>query len=162
MPNTLELVKKLSDTQVVEVTKHLFNSVYSNVPYDQVASNSKGIAEVSQLASLSDEDMQQELSAADSARFGRLLLEQYAQDPALAPLVEQAWKKVESSDELIIEVMLALGLVVNLTLFMASTKVKLKKGPDGKIEWELEKGRATPDLVKSVINPLAKVAKAGG
>jgi len=162
MPNTLELVRGLSEAQVVEVTKELFNAVYSNVPYDQVASNSKGIAEVSQLVSLSDKDMQQELSAADSARFGRLLLEQYAQDPALAPLVEQAWEKVESSDELIVEVIVALGIVVSLTLLVATTKVEIEKGADGKLTWKINKGRAGPDLVKSVINPLAEVAKVSG
>jgi hypothetical protein len=161
MPNTIELVQGFSDSQVVEVMKELFNTVYTNVPYEQVMNNSKGVADVGQLVSLDEDTMQQELSATDSTRFGRLVLDEYARDPQLAVLIEQAWEKVQSSDDLIVDPLLALGLVVNLTLFMATTEVTLERGPGGKTHWKFIKKAARPGLVSSILNPLAKVFKLG-
>ncbi len=159
MQNTLKLVHDLSDSQVVEVVKELFNIVYTHVPYKQIKDNSEAVAEVAQLASLDAEVMKHELSAVDSARFGRLVLEQYARDPELAPFVEQAWDKIQGSDNLIIDVILALGLVVNLTLLVATTKVQVQKGTDGKTSWTFGKKEAEEGLVRAVVNPLVKVAK---
>jgi hypothetical protein len=158
MQTTLELVHDLSDSQVIEVAKELFNTVYANVPFDQVRKNSEGAVDVGELVALNDEVKQQDLSPTDSARFGRLVLEQYARDPELGPLVHQAWNKVESSDELIVDVLLALGLVVNLTLLVATTKIELQNLPDGKIRWKIVKRDAPPELVGSVLKPLAKLA----
>jgi hypothetical protein len=159
MQNTLKHVHDLSDSQVVEAVKELFNIVYTRVPYKQIKDNSEAVAEVAQLASLDDEVMKHELSAVDSARFGRLVLEQYARDPELAPFVEQAWDKTQGSDNLIIDVILALGLVVNLTLLVATTRVQVQRGTDGKTSWTLGKKEAEPELVRAVVNPLVKVAK---
>ena len=160
MQNTLKLVQDLSDSQVVEVVKELFNIVYTHVPYKQIRDNSEGVLAVSQLASLDDEAMKRELSAVDSAHFGRLVLQQYASDPELAPFVEEAWDRIQGSDNLIIDVILALGLVVNLTLLVATTKVQLQKATDGKITWKIAKKIAELELVKAVVDPLAKVAGA--
>ena len=160
MQNTLKLVNGLSDSQVVEVVKELFNIVYTHVPYKQVRENSEGVMAVAQLASLDGAVMKHELSAVDSARFGRLVLQQYASDPELVAFVDQAWDKVQGADNLIIDVILALGLVVNLTLLVATTRVQLHKGTDGKITVKVDKEVAGPELVKTVVDPLAKIAGA--
>ena len=67
------------------------------------------------------------------------------QDPSLSPLVESAWKRVESADDLVVDVILALGLVVNLTLLVATTAVRVQKGKDGKKTWSLTKKTAEPE-----------------
>ena len=45
MQTTLEIVHGLSDSQVVEVVKELFNAVYTQVPYNEVRNNSEAAAE---------------------------------------------------------------------------------------------------------------------
>ena len=162
MQSTLKVVGELSDSQVVQVVKELFNTVYTHVPYSQVRNNSEGVVEVGRLTALDHEAMKQELSTSDSARFGRLVLEQYARDPDLAPFVQQAWDKVSGSDNLIIDVILTLGLLVNLTLLVATTKVKLQKGRDGKTTWVFEKQKAEPELVNAVIKPVSELVKPTG
>ena len=161
MQNIQEIIRGLSDSQVIEVTKELFNIVYTQVPYDEVRSNSERVSEVDALVSLDSESLKQEMSAAESARFGRLVLEEYASNPELVPFVRQAWEKVQSSDDLIIGVILALGVVVNLTLLVATTSLKMKKDASGNITWEVGKKPAGPELVEAVVNPLAKVATLG-
>jgi hypothetical protein len=87
--------------------EELFNIGYTQIPHKEVKDNSEAVAEVAQLASLDgDEVMKHNLSAGDSARFGRLLLEQYASDPGLAPFVKQALERTHASDNLIIDVSL--------------------------------------------------------
>lgn len=161
MQTTQELIQGLSDPQVVEVTKELFNNVYTQVPYDEVRSNSEGVAEVEPLVSLNTESLEQQMSAAESARFGRLVLEEYASNAELEPFVQQAVEKVQSSDDLIVGTLLAVGLIVNLTLLVATTSVKVKKEANGNITWVVGKKTAGPKLVEAVINLLAKVAMTG-
>lgn len=161
MQITHELIQGLSDSQVVDVTKELFNNVYTQVPYDEVRSNSEGVAEVKRLLSLNTESLKQEMSAAESARFGRLLLEEYASDPDLEPFVQQALEKVQSSDDLIVGELLALGIIVNLTLLVATTSVKVKKDADGNITWEVIKKTTGPKLIEAILTPLASLAKVG-
>lgn len=160
MQTTLDIVHSLSDSQVVEVVKELFNAVYTQVPYNEVRNNSEAVAEVDPLVSLDNEALKYELSATESARLGRLVLEQYARDPELAPFVQQAWDKVQNSDNLVVGVILALGLVVNLTLLVATTEVQVQKGADGTTTWKLVKREAKPELVEAVVNPVVQAVKA--
>ena len=162
MGTTLELVRELPDSQVVEVAKELFRRVYVEIPYDEVSRNFGAVMAVEPLVPLDEATLRRDLSAEDSARLGRLLLEQYAGDPALEPLVQQAVDKVQGSDNMVVDVILAVGLVVNLTLLIATTKVKVEKGPDGELKWQVTKGEASPELVKAVVEPVIDVAKAGG
>jgi hypothetical protein len=158
MTTTKELIEGLSDEQVIEVTKELFNSVYTEVPYDEVISNSDGVTELGPLMALDAGDLKRDLSASESAHFGRLVLAEFATDPELETLVRQAVDNVQTSDDLVIGTILAVGMVVNLTLLIATTSVKVEKDADGKTTWKLVKKNANPELVTSVINPLAKVA----
>lgn len=160
MQTTLDIVHSLSDSQVVEVVKELFNAVYTQVPYNEVRKISEAVAEVDPLVSLDNEALKYELSATESARLGRLVLEQYARDSELTPFVQQAWDKVQNSDNLIVVEILALGLVVNLTLLVATTEVQVQKGADGTITWKLVKREAKPELVEAVVTPVVQAVKA--
>ncbi len=161
MQTTQEQIQSLSNSQVVEVTKELFNNIYTQIPYDQVRNNTEGVAEVSPLVSLNAESLNQDIPAAESARFGRLVLEEYASDPELEPFVQQALEKVQSSDNLVVGTLLAVGIVVNLTLLVATTSAKVKKDANGNITWEVGKKTAGPKLVEAVVNLLAKLGKSG-
>ena len=158
MTSTQELVQDLSDEQVIEVTKALFNNVYTEVPYDDVLSNSEGVAELDSLKALDAGALKQDLSTAESAHFGRLVLAEFATEPELETLVRQAIDDVHKSDDLVIGTILAVGMVVNLTLLIATTSVVVQQDADGNTTWKVVKKTAKPELVSSVINPLAKVA----
>jgi hypothetical protein len=158
MTTTKELIESLSDEQVIEVTKGLFNCVYTEIAYDEVVSNSDGVAELGPLMALDAGDLKRDLSASDSARFGRLVLAEFASDRELETLVRQAVDAVQGSDDLVIGTILAVGMIVNLTLLIATTSVKVQKDADGNITWQVGKKTANSELVTSVINPLAQVA----
>lgn len=159
MRSTEDVVHELSDSQVVEVVKELFNDVYTQVPYETVRKNSETVGRLHSLATVDQEVLQQELSATESVRLGRLVLEQYARDPELSPAVEKAWEKVRSSDNLVVGVILTLGLIVNLTLLVATTAVHVKKGADGKIVWKVTKKQADENLLKAIIDPVVEAVK---
>lgn len=156
MQSTLELIDSLSDSEVVRVAKELFGVVYTQVPYSHVRDNSPGVPEIDLLSSLNRETMKQELSPMDSARFGRLLLEQFARDPGLAPLVQQACEKVHASDNLILDLVLTVGVIANLTLLVATTKVKVQKESDGKTTVLIDKGRAGTGELKAVLETIVQ------
>ena len=162
MQTTEDIVRSLSDTQVVEVTKELFNAVYTEIPYDDVRNNAKTVAEVGSLVAADQTTLMHELPATESAQRGRAVLEQYARDSGLAPFVEQAWEKVQKSDNLVVGVVLALGVVINLTLLVATTKFKMTRGPDGKITGEITKSEVGPELMKTVVDPVIDAVKSVG
>jgi hypothetical protein len=159
METTLEIVRDLSDSQVVGVMKELFNLVYKDIPYDSVRANSEAVAEVAPLASLDGEHLDRDLSAEDSAQLGRLVLEEYANNPDLEPFVRQASEDVRGSDKLVVGVILALGVVVNLTLLVATTSARVVKATDGSISWSMTKTKAKPELVEKVVAPVVEAVK---
>lgn len=160
METTLDIVRDLSDAQVVGVMKELFNLVYKEIPYDSVRANSEAVAEVAQLAHLDSEHLGMDLSAAESAQLGRLVLEEYATNPDLEPFVRQATDQVRGSDKLIVGVILALGVIVNLTLLVATTSARVVKAADGSTSWSVTKTKAKPELVERVVAPVVEAVKA--
>jgi hypothetical protein len=146
----------LSDSQIVELTKQLFKTVFSHVAYKQVRQNWESVPDVTPLAELSSDDLKRELSAPDSAQISRLLLEQLAKDPEFSPVVLQSWEAVRNSDHLILDAIISLGLIVNLTLLVATTKLDMRKNADGSFEWSVSKTEAKKELVKAVLDPFAR------
>jgi len=165
MTSTEDIVRGLSDTQVAAVVEELFNDVYTEIPYEEVRSNAVAVAAVGPLTDLDGETMRAELSPAESVRLGRLVLEQYARDPALSPLVRKACERVAGSDDLFVSVILAVGLVANLALLVATTEVEAQTADDGTVKWKITKKQASADVIKAIVEPIAKAAKsvvAGG
>lgn len=158
MVKTVETVMGLSDTEVVAVAKEFFGQVYRQVPYKDVLANAQSMAEVSTLAGLDNGVLQQDMSPEDSVRYGRYLLEEFARDDSLASVVDEACQTVRESDDLVIGVILAVGLVANLTLLAATTRVEISKGTDGQIAWKVVKKNASAKLVEKIINPFTALA----
>lgn len=158
MEDTLERVRNLSDVEIVQVARTLFTDLFANIAYDQVRSTARDLADLDPLVALTPDALQRELSAADSAELGRLVVEHCAQSPELEPAVREACDKVSSSDDMVVGVLLAVGLVVNLTLLVATTEVSIEQGGDGKRSWKVKKRTAPPSWIKAIINPIARVA----
>jgi hypothetical protein len=156
MQDALAIVNDLSDSQIVELTKQLFKTVYSHAPYKQVRQNWESVPDVAPLAELSSDDLKRELSPPDSAQLSRLMLEQFAKDPEFSPLLLQAWEAVRSSDHLIVDAILSLGVIVNLTLLVATTKLDIRRNADGSFQWSASKTDAKKELVKAILDPFAR------
>jgi hypothetical protein len=70
--------------------------------------------------------------------------------------VLQSWEAVRNSDHLILDAIISLGLIVNLTLLVATTKLDMRKSADGSFEWSVSKTEAKKELVKAVLDPFAR------
>jgi hypothetical protein len=156
MQDALALVNSLSDSQIVELTKELFKTVYSHLPYKQVKQNWESVPDVARLAELNSDDLKRELPPADSAQISRLLLEQFAKDPECSPVVLQSWEAVRNSDHLILDAVISLGLIVNLTLLVATTKLDMRRNANGSFEWSASKTDPKKGLVKAILDPFAR------
>jgi hypothetical protein len=158
MSKTLEMINQLPDAKVIEVSKVLFNRLYAEVPYDDVLANARDQALLEPLLSLGEDALGSNLTAEDSARIGRQMVSHLAADETFEPIVREAVEKVQQSDKLVVDVILAVGLVVNLTLLVATTRIDVSKDADGNISWRFKKREASPELVKAVVEPVADLA----
>jgi hypothetical protein len=86
--------------------------------------------------------------------LGRQLLRSFASDPALAPLAGEVVDAVRADDSLFIEAALALGVLVNLTMFMASSELTFQSGG-----LTIKKGPVTAEVVKAIVEPVTELIK---
>ena len=161
MEATSQRIETIPPEQVGSVVELAFKKIFEHVPIEQVRENAGSMAEVSILAGLEPDTLRQDLGEEESAQFGRVILEHLARNPALSPLVDEAISEVRDSDLLVVETLLAVGFVVNLTLLVATTEIEIETGSDGKTRWKFRKGVASTDLVKSLVDPLTKFLKPG-
>jgi hypothetical protein len=153
---TIDRLRQLSDSEIVAVAREFFDRVFAAVPFDQVQANFDADPAVAGLATLDAAALRRELPADESKRLSCAVLEAAARDPALEPLVRESIELVQRSDQLVVEVILSLGLLVNLTLLLATTRLRVHKGGDGRIIWDVSKDTATPELMKTVVEPVVK------
>ena len=155
-------IQTIPPEQVGGVVELAFQKIFEHVPINQVRENADSMAEVSILARLESDTLKRDFEQEEGAHFGRVVLEYLAGEPALSPLVDEAITEVQDSDLLVVETLLAVGFVVNLTLLVATTEIEVETGSDGKTRWKFRKGVASTELVKSLVDPLTKFLKPGG
>jgi hypothetical protein len=154
MPIATEIVNQLSPVQAAAMVKRINREVSKAIPQDALvpaAGNTPGIDEI---ASLDPETRVINLESAASQELSRGVLHALASDPATAPLIIQAWEAIRDDDSLFIETVVALGLIANLTLFVATTDVDLKVGG-----LTIRKRRPKADIVRAVVEPLVELVK---
>ncbi len=151
-------VGNLSDDQVAAVLGQVYRDIYKEVSAVAVRENGAAEEELRPLLQLDADALEQSLSAQESLALGRVLLAALVEDPQLAPLVAEAMDKADSADEMFVGVVLALGLVVNLTLLVASTEVRITQTAAGKRSWSINKRKADTDLVNAVVKPVTDAA----
>jgi hypothetical protein len=155
---TVARVEAIADGDVVRVLTEFCDRFYAHVPLEQIRGAGAGQAGVAALLQLDASALSRTLSEDASLRLGRMLLAKLAADASLAPLVDEAIDAAEGAEDMVIGVILALGLVVNLTLLVATTRVKAAKNAKGEVTWSVEKKPADTELVKTVVDPVAKAA----
>lgn len=154
MGKALDIVKNLDDVQAVKMLKQIYRDIFKSIPYEKIKQNVEGKESVSILRKLDPDIMKQNIDPDHSVELTRNMLLCFAGDKNLSALVIDAWKKVENDDELMIGMIITLGIIVNLTLFMATSEVEFEfKGA------KIKKGTANADQIKAVLSPLTELIK---
>jgi hypothetical protein len=152
MQDAVELVRSLSNVQAVALLQRLNKDLYGAVQYSEV----EQCAQPEALTSLAVDGRarKQTMDAENSAAAARMLLTVMARDPGLAPVVVQAWDAVRKDHTLMVETVLAVGLVLNLTLFMSTTEMEFKVG-----KLKVKKKAADAKLLKELLVPVTELIK---
>ena len=157
MSDATAIVDGLSETNVIRMVKLIESEVMNALSDEELKRASRPYAGlVDPLIALDEDTREIALDSEQSVEASRQILRALAAAPDLAPLVVQAWDEMKKDKSLfIVETIVAVGLVANLTIFMATTTFKFKAG-----NVIVEKRPADPKLVSAVLKPLADLVKA--
>jgi len=153
MQSTVELVGSLSNKQAIALLERLNQEIYEAVTYDEVERSARPEARTS--LKVEPDALEELMDSESSIKAARMLLTAIARDPGLAPVVEQAWDTIRKDHRLmVVETVLAVGLVMNLTLFMSTTELEFKVG-----KLKLKKKAADAKLLKELLVPVTALIK---
>ena len=150
MGDTLAAINELTDVQVVAAIRRLSRRVFSELPFDAV----KAATSAGDLTRVPEALAAVKLDADTSLVMGRQLLRTFAADPSVAPLVSEVVEEVRHDDSLFIEAAIALGVLVNLTMFMASSELTFQAGG-----LTIKKGPVTADIIKAIVEPITELVR---
>lgn len=135
--------------------KKLNQILHSSVPPQKISDNlDMTIEEVAYLKTMKLEIKKKHLSPQESIQMTMHVLRTIALDDTLAPVILQAWDEIKDDDGLFIEAIIAVGLIVNLTLFMATSDIEFKAGG-----LSIRKGRADAQTIKTLVEPITEMVK---
>lgn len=152
MTRSQELVGKLEDTQAVDLANIVHNRVFSSLDYEVLEKSASGSEVGRTLLAVPEEQLDAKLDFATSVNFAREFLELLAKDPEMYPLIEDAWAEYQENDDQFVGAAIAVGLMVNLTLFMVSSEFEFNLG-----KFKLRKGKVETEKLKAVLEPVAKL-----
>lgn len=153
MTTAQEIVENLDDNQVVAMVNRIHNRIYGAVDFATIEKSVKDDNLGNTLLELSDDQLKTEMDAGDSVSVARRFLQSLAQDENLSYLVIDAWEEVQNEDSMFVGTVIAVGLMVNLTLFMISSNIKIDLG-----KVKIEKNTVDTEAVKAIMEPLSKAA----
>jgi hypothetical protein len=148
MTTAQQIVNNLNDNQAIMMVNKIHNRIFSAVDFDTIENNVKGDDDGSTLLGLSDDQLGAELDAGVSVAVARKFLESVAQDEGLSEVITDSWEEVQNDDSMFVGTVIAVGLMVNLTLFMISSIGKVK----------ISKGTVDTEAVKAIMEPISKAA----
>ena len=144
---TEDIIKELTPLQRARVAEELYDIVFTHVSMKAVLDNTS-------------DDVRDRIVASVEKRFKdeqddvvQQLLLAYAQDRYLEPSLLDAVTTVSEAETLSIRSLLTAGMLINLTLFTATTAVEIKNESNGHVSWVVEKKTASPELVKQIMQP---------
>lgn len=148
MTEAQRIVADLADADALELVKRLSLALAADVSRQQLLD--AAVPEARSVATVDAKTAARQAGSAESMRVVRALLGALAADPATAPALVATWREIEEDDSLVVvETIIAVGLLANLTLLVATTGVKAKiKGV------QIEKKAADADMVRAVLEPL--------
>ncbi|MCZ6565991.1 MAG: hypothetical protein O6852_07655 [Gammaproteobacteria bacterium] len=156
MTTAQDIVINLNDNQAIKMARNIHDRIFSAVDYDTVEKNSRGDDDGKTLLGLSDDQLKTKFDASTSVELSRNILESISNDEGLSAVIADAWEEVQNDDSMAIGIgtVIAVGLMVNLTLFMISSELELnfKNG-------KLIKHKVDTEAVKAVVELISKTAK---
>ncbi len=157
MENLTDKIQSLSEGSVFEVLKELHSVIFEAIEFQEVVNNSVKLNQVD-IQYLIDLEVEKKTFNNDIEVAGpaaKELLLCMAENDAFSELIRNAINKVENDAHLgVIAAVITIGLLVNLTLLVATTKVEYI---DGKLS--ISKGVVEPELMKEVVLPVKVLAE---
>ena len=150
MERLLMAIDDLSDVQAITAARQLSRRIFSAVTLDVL----RPAAHVCDLDAVPQVTMSARLDSTDSAGVSKHLLRAFAQDHALAPVVNEVVDEVRQDESVFIEHSIAVGEIVNLTMFMASSELEFKFRSG-----TIRKGAVSAAMLKTVLEPIVEVVK---
>jgi len=150
MQRLLTAIDDLSDVQAITAARQLSRRIFSAVTLDVL----RPAAHVGDLDAVPQVTMSARLDSTDSAGVSKHLLRAFAQDHALAPVVTEVVDEVRQDESVFIEHSIAVGEIVNLTMFMASSELEFKFR-----NGTIKKSPVSAAMLKTVLDPVVEVVK---
>lgn len=158
MTSATTRIGAMNDPQVVRYftafSQHLFKGMTTS--FDDVASGvphqTRALENWHLVDDMTPEQAELSLPAAEASAVARDLLLKMAANDQLGPVLEDHLAGYRD-DQLVVETILAVGLVATVLLVVSSTKFEYK---DGKVSFGFE---ADPTNVKTILAPLNVIAK---
>ena len=150
MERLLMAIDDLSDVQAITAARQLSRRIFSAVTLDVL----RPAAHVCDLDAVPQVTMSARLDSTDSAGVSKHLLRAFARDHALAPVVTEVVDEVRQDESVFIEHSIAIGEIVNLTMFMASSELEFKFRSG-----TIRKSAVSAAMLKTVLEPIVEVVK---
>lgn len=155
MQKAIAIVEGLESVQAVSLLKRLHRDLFQAIPYQDIKDHLlAGVDEVQMIQNIDPELKKKSLDPETSIQATKGLLMAFATNEDLAPILVQTWDEIKTDDSLFVEVIVAIGLLVNLTLFMATSEIEFKIG-----KLTIKKGRADSSILKEVLSPVTALIK---
>ena len=150
MQRLLMAIDDLSDVQAVTAARQLGRRIFSAVTLDVL----RPAPQAGELDAVPQVTMSAKLDSTDSAGASKHLLRAFAQDQALAPVVTEVVDEVRQDESVFIEHSIAVGEIVNLTMFMASSELEFKFRSG-----TIRKSAVSAAILKTVLEPIVEMVK---
>jgi predicted nucleic acid-binding protein len=142
MKKALDIVQNIDDVQAVMMLKQIYQDIFTKISLKEINQHIDNQESVSMLKNLDVDDLKQNIDPEQSVELTRKVLLGFASDENLSDLILHNWEKIEKDDSLMIETIVTLGLLANLTLFMATTELEFEcKG----IKFKKKRRQCRPD-----------------
>jgi hypothetical protein len=137
-----DIIKDLTPLRRARVAEELYDIIFAHVSVEAVLNNASDETRDRIVAGIEKRFVDQQDDVVQQ------LLLAYAQDRNFEPILLEAVTAVSKAETLSIRSLLTAGMLVNLTLFTATTAVEIKHDPRGHVTWTIEKKIASPELIK--------------
>lgn len=154
MTSAQNIVNKLDDSQAVMMLKLVHDRIFDAVDFEVIEKGTKGNVIGENLLEVTDLPIDAEFDSATSIKQARVFLNSIAKDDDLSDLITESWQELQKNDQMFVGATIAVGLMVNLTLFMVSSKIELKIG-----NLTIKKDKVDTAAVKAIMQPVTEILK---
>lgn len=152
----VNLINNLDDSKSVNFFNFIGENILKGIQEDdisgKIADTYKADKSLLSIKLLDEEVMMHKISPKDSSEIARNYLLYMAKDKNLSLILKKALEEYQEKEVLIVETVLAVGFAASMIIFASTTEIKGKA-----FGMEFHKNEATPELVKAIMEPFAKL-----